>query len=354
MVANGHWQRGSGRIASHLHIALVTHSRWAQDSFEVGKKLNDDANIHHALRSVASRFVDAARRGCALLLLTLVTIGSGIARVGAQSAGPTARLPTVGPGGPILVVTAAANPFSQYYAEILRAEGLNAFGVADISGVSASTLSELRRGDSRQHQPLRRPGHDVHDLGDVGRQSHRHAARQAAGPAAGPDRRRDDTVRRLPAGQHRRRTRHRHRRRDDAVSWGGGSVHRDARRRRSPRCIPTATTATANPAVTVRSVGSAGGQAAAFTYDLARSVVYTRQGNPAWSGQERDGVAPIRSDDLFFGGAQPDYVDRVQDRDPAGGRAAATAGQPHRVHEPAIASRCRGSGTSREARRRSW
>ena len=41
--------------------------------------------------------------------------------------------------------------------------------------------------------------------------------------------------------------------------------------------------------MTLRSVGSNGGQAAAFTYDLARSVVYTRQGNPAWAGQERDG-----------------------------------------------------------------
>ena len=54
--------------------------------------------------------------------------------------------------------------------------------------------------------------------------------------------------------------------------------------------------------MTLRSVGGAGGQAAAFTYDLARSVVYTRQGNPAWAGQERDGEhGPIRSDDLFFG-----------------------------------------------------
>ena len=51
-----------------------------------------------------------------------------------------------------------------------------------------------------------------------------------------------------------------------------------------------ATTATSNPAVTLRSVGTNGGQAAAFTYDLARSIVYTRQGNPAWSGQERDGL----------------------------------------------------------------
>ena len=75
----------------------------------------------------------------------------------------------------------------------------------------------------------------------------------------------------------------------------------------------TATTATANPAVTMRSVGASGGQAVAFTYDLARSVVYTRQGNPAWSGQERDGFVPIRSDDLFFGAlagdVQPDWVD---------------------------------------------
>ena len=75
----------------------------------------------------------------------------------------------------------------------------------------------------------------------------------------------------------------------------------------------TATAATSNPAVTLRDVGTSGGQAAAFTYDLARSVVYTRQGNPAWNGQERDGTSPIRSDDLYFGNAagdpKADWVD---------------------------------------------
>jgi hypothetical protein len=59
-------------------------------------------------------------------------------------------------------------------------------------------------------------------------------------------------------------------------------------------------------------VGSSGGQAAAFAFDLARSIVQTRQGNPAWAGQERDGQTPRRSDDLFFGAAsfdpQPDWV----------------------------------------------
>ena len=74
-----------------------------------------------------------------------------------------------------------------------------------------------------------------------------------------------------------------------------------------------ATTATANPAVTLRSVGTSGGQAAAFAFDLSRSVVYTRQGNPAWAGQERDGVSGIRPDDLFYGAksgdVQPDWLD---------------------------------------------
>ena len=45
----------------------------------------------------------------------------------------TVQGPDQGPGGPILVIANAANPFGRYYAEILRAEGLNAFAVADIS-----------------------------------------------------------------------------------------------------------------------------------------------------------------------------------------------------------------------------
>jgi Purple acid Phosphatase, N-terminal domain len=60
----------------------------------------------------------------------------------------------------------------------------------------------------------------------------------------------------------------------------------------------------------MRDVGSNGGGAAMFAYDLARSVVYTRQGNPAWAGQNRDGLTPNRSNDMFFGGGgQPDWID---------------------------------------------
>ena len=45
-----------------------------------------------------------------------------------------------GPGGPILVVSSSSNPFSRYYGEILRAEGLNAFTVRDISLLTAGDL----------------------------------------------------------------------------------------------------------------------------------------------------------------------------------------------------------------------
>ena len=73
------------------------------------------------------------------------------------------------------------------------------------------------------------------------------------------------------------------------------------------------TTASSNPAVTLRKVSPNGGYAAAFAYDLATSIVYTRQGNPAWATQERDGFTPIRSDDKFYGDAtgdpQADWVD---------------------------------------------
>ena len=79
-----------------------------------------------------------------------------------------------------------------------------------------------------------------------------------------------------------------------------------------------ASTATLNPAVTLQSVGTLGGQAAAFTYDLAKSISYTRQGNPAWATQDRDITIPnmvplIRSDDKFYGDGpgdpQPDWID---------------------------------------------
>lgn len=55
------------------------------------------------------------------------------------------------------------------------------------------------------------------------------------------------------------------------------------------------TTATAYPAV-IRF-----GRTATWAFDLATSVVYARQGNPANAGVERDGLVPVRTNDVFYG-----------------------------------------------------
>jgi hypothetical protein len=90
----------------------------------------------------------------------------------------------------------------------------------------------------------------------------------------------------------------------DTVQFHGAAdrLRHERRIYDSRRCFRTPTTGTQSPAVTIASVGTHGGQAAAFTFDLAVDC-NTRQGNPAWSGQERDAISPIRSDDLFFGAA---------------------------------------------------
>ena len=224
------------------------------------------------------------------------------------TAAPPPPPPNEGPGGPILVVSSSANPFTRYYAEILRAEGLNAFLAADIANVTSTVLSS----------------YDVVILGEmpltaaqvtmfsdwVTAGGNLIAMRPAKALASVLGLTDAGTI--LPEAYLLVNT---------SAAPGTGIVnqtmqfHGTADRYTVSGATVIATlysnrtTATSNPAVTVRSVGSAGGQAAAFTYDLARSVVYTRQGNPAWSGQERDGISPIRSDDLFFGGAQADWVD---------------------------------------------
>ena len=69
---------------------------------------------------------------------------SDLSGAGAASLQGHAADDNKGPGGPILVITKApntTNPFGPYYAEILRAEGFNAFDVLDISAVSAATLA---------------------------------------------------------------------------------------------------------------------------------------------------------------------------------------------------------------------
>ncbi len=248
-----------------------------------------------------------------------------------SSAGPIARLvgrvldwlvpsadaapiadPNQGPGGPILVITSSSSVYGSYYAEILRAEGFNAFSVAGIGDVTASSLAAYDLVILAQ-MPL--SAGQVTMLSDwvtVGGQliAMRPDAQLAGllGLTA--------TGQTLPSGYLAVNT---------AAAPGKGIVaqtmqfHGAAARfnLNGATSVATlysnATTATSNPAVTLRAVGANGGRAAAFAYDLATSIVYTRQGNPDWANQERDGFAPQRSNDKYYGNTvadpQPDWVD---------------------------------------------
>jgi hypothetical protein len=221
--------------------------------------------------------------------------------------------PDEGPGGPVLVIAKASNPFTRYYAEILRAEGLNAFKVTDIANVTPAVLAN----------------YDAAILGDMALTAAQVSTlttwvngggdliamrpdKQLAGLLGLTDQGatlanaylRVDTSQAPGAGI------------ESATMQyhGGADRYALAGATAVASLYSNASTATTAPAVTMRSVGTNGGRAAAFTYDLARSVVLTRQGNPAWVGQDRDGQAPLRSDDLFFGAMtgdnQPDWVDR--------------------------------------------
>ncbi len=220
--------------------------------------------------------------------------------------------PTQGPGGPIAVVTSAANPFTSYLAEIMRAEGLNEFRTVDVGAISASTLD----------------AYDVVVLGEVvltqaqvdslttwvqaggNLIAMRPDAKLAGllGLTAAPGTLTDtylkvDVTTGPGAGI------------TDQVIQFHGIANRYSLSGASTvaTLYSSATAATTNPAVTVRTVGSNGGHAAAFAYDLAKSVVYTRQGNPASAGQERDddNAGPIiRSDDMFVPSeTEPGWLD---------------------------------------------
>ena len=227
-----------------------------------------------------------------------------------KSASVTVTLSTL--SGSILLVSSTNNPFSDYYSEILRTEGFTTFNQIDISSMSSATLNahdlvllgEMTLSDSQVTTLTSwvngggkliamRPDKKLAPL--LGLTDHASIISNAyllvntsVAPGAGI------------TGQ----TMQYHGRADLYGLNGATGV---------ATICSSASSATSNPAVTLRSVGTNGGQAAAFTYDLARSVVYTRQGNPAWAGQERDGDAVIRSDDLFYGPAsfdpQPNWID---------------------------------------------
>ncbi len=219
--------------------------------------------------------------------------------------------PNDGYGGPILVVYKLSNPFSSYTTEILRAEGLNEFDVKEIGSItpavlagydvvvlgeqtlSATDVTNLTSWVNNGGTLISfRPDAQLSSLLGIspvpGNLSNQYLlVNTAGGPGAGIV--------------------------NQTIQFHGTADYYTLNSATSLATLySNATTATVYPAVTMNIVGANAGKAIAFTYDLAKSIVYTRQGNPAWAGQERDGLIPKRSDDLFFGNdpgdPQPDWV----------------------------------------------
>ena len=224
------------------------------------------------------------------------------------TAAPPPPPPDQGPGGPIAVVTSNGNLYSKYLAEILRTEGLNEFATIDVATLSASTLAAYDvvvlgsvAVTAAQASTLTSW---VNGGGNLIAMKPNSALSSLLGISAATGSAFNNAYLKV----------------DPATAPGAGIVaetiqyHGPADRyalsgaQAIAAIHSNATTATTFPAVTLRDVGTNGGQAAAFTFDLPRSIALTRQGNPAWVGMERDGQSPIRSDDLFFGGGSTDWI----------------------------------------------
>ena len=221
--------------------------------------------------------------------------------------------PTVGPGGPILVVSSTNNPFTSYTAEVLRSEGFNAFANKDISVVTATELDKYHVVILGEMQLSTAQVTLFADWTNKG----------GTFIAFRPSTQLSGLLGLTPVGGN---LRNQYLKVNTSSEQGKGIVDQtiqfhgaaDLYNLNGATALATlysnATTASAYPAVSINNVGENGGQAIAFTYDLMRSIIYTRQGNPEWAGQKRDGESgPIRSDDMFFGNAsfdpQPDWID---------------------------------------------
>ena len=218
---------------------------------------------------------------------------------------------------PVLIITSSSNPYTTFLPEIIRTEGFNEFDTADMSVVTATTLS----------------AYDLAVLGDMTLTASQVTMLTTWVNGGGnliamhPDPQLSGLLGLVSSGT---TLSNQYVLMNTSTGPGVGLVGQTIQFHGPAELFTlngatsyatlysSVTTPTSNPALTLNHVGS--GQAAAFTYDLARSVAYTRQGNPAWSGQARDAAnaPPIRSYNLFYGAAsfdpEPDWVnlDNVQ------------------------------------------
>lgn len=240
----------------------------------------------------------------AIRLLVVVLFMSSLALMGVN------RITAVSLPAPILLIVndAAPNPFGRYVGEVLRAEGLNSYDLMQLDTVTANDLSQHKLAVLAE-TPLTLTQANMFTtyVSGGGRLLALRPDPQIAplfGLTAVGTNQTNGYLKidgAQPAGQ--------------GLPTSVIQIHGESSRY-TPNGATTiaslysdATTASAYPAVVTASSGA--GQTAAFTYDLAKNVIYTRQGNPANADVDSDGDGLLRTIDLFqtSGGGSP-WVDR--------------------------------------------
>jgi hypothetical protein len=239
-------------------------------------------------RSIAARSL-AASLLVAFAALTLAT-------------GAPARRVSGAASSPLLLVTdvAAADHFGPYLGEILRAEGLPTFATADVATLGAMALSSysivllgpvaaLSAGQAAALTAYVQGGGSLIAM----RPPPSLAPLFGVAPAGGTTDEGYAAIAPNGLGSGFNTTPLQVHARADNYSLTGATP--------VAMLYTSAATATAYPAVTLADAGR--GRAMLWAYDLAQSVVFTRQGSPDRVG-EHDGYSGYRTTDLFAG-----YVD---------------------------------------------
>jgi Calx-beta domain len=218
-----------------------------------------------------------------------------VAALAVLTGGRSSTVVGQGQAPPILLVvnSAAPNPFGPYLAEILRAEGIQSFATVQLSALDASTLASAKLAILAE-TPLTAPQATLFTdyVNGGGRlvamkpdaqlaavlgisvlaptTPNGYLLVDQAGPGAGLQ------AMTLPF-------------KGVAANYALAGATEVA------SLYSTSTTDSGLPAVVTF------GRTATWSFDLARSTAYTRQGDPAFAGQERDGIPILRTTDIFYG-----------------------------------------------------
>lgn len=234
------------------------------------------------------------RRALLVGVLFAVAVCAGVRVHGQTAAAPILLVVNGAPGNP--------NPYGPYLAEVLKAEGINAFDTLDLSAVTPSQLT----------------AHSLVVLAETPLTPDQAATFEAyiTGGGRFVTMRPDPQI--LPAlglAVPSTSTSEGYIAINTGTATGAGfptatlPFHGTANNYGTLGSATTLAslysdqaTATAFPAV-VRV-----GQTVTWAYDVARSVVYSRQGDPANAGVDRDGLPPLRTNDVFYNAIDKDRV----------------------------------------------